>query len=147
MTSATLRNINKGRYGGQADEARDILFSSTGRTRNHGSCAMKLRPVCAPPMGGLKSKPRFLPTFFTWLSNNSIHPIYMTDQWQFNTYIVTAIQYIMYYMLNLHLFLGDWLQLTALLLRALLPVIFQTEKVLDQVFCFCLMIQFFLLNS
>ena len=31
----------------------------------------------------------------------------------------------------MHLSLGDWLQLTALLLRALLPVIFQIEKVLD----------------
>ena len=45
--------------------------------------------------------------------------------------------YVCMYVLHteiLSLFLGDWLQLTALLLRALLPAIFQTEKVLDQAF-------------
>ena len=85
--------------------------------------------------------------FFTWLSNSSIYPIYMIDQWQFNTYIVTAIYNVSHSEIR-HLFLGDWLQLTALLLRvAKLPAIFQTENVLVQAFSFCLMIQFFLLNS
>ena len=93
-----------------------------------------------------ESKPRILPTFFTWLSNNSIHLIYMIDQWQFNTYTVTAIYNVLHAEI-LHLFLGNWLQLTVLLLRDLLPAIFQTEKVIDQAFWFCLMIQFFLLNS
>ena len=100
--------INKGRYQGQADEARNLCFLQQGDvSRNHGSCAKKLGPVCAPPMGGLKSKPRILPTFLLdcqiivfilsiWLTNdNSTHTL-----WQ---------QYNVLHAEILHLFLGDWL--------------------------------------
>ena len=119
--------INKGRYGGQADEARDILFSSTGRHLQESWFVCQEPGTSLCTMGGLKSKPRILSTFFNWLSNNSIHPIYMIDQWQFNTYTVTAIYNALHAEI-LHLFLGDWLQLTVLLLKALLPAIFKQRK-------------------